>query len=327
MREMMFCEEGSVAAWVRMAGVYGLLRLRQMFRLLWEIGFVGSALLLFFCVGAFYVLVKADNGWVVSAVASGLLFYCQNERRDKPFLALQTKRYLPLLRVEYALLSLPFWMEELLKGRLWCAALIFAAVMLLPGTKAVRWKSVAVPLPFLYRGGLEYLRMFRLYGVIYLLLLLAAFVGGLHGNARVAKAMLILWEIVQAAAYLSVPKCLELVRYKDYAAFQRHLVRSCLWNAAVTSLPFAGIMLSFSFAWADVLFSVSAVAGAALYLWNLGTIRRVVSSPVELAVYLLAVLVPLFFCSCFFPLLLLLLLLMGGAVCMFVRNRLVKIWS
>ena len=298
-----------------------------MLRLLREVGFVRSLLLLLLGVGAFWVLVKADNGWVVSAVAAGGLFYCQNERRDKPFLSLHIRRSALLLRVEYTLLSLPFWVEELYKGRFWCAGLILAAAMLLPGIKAVRWNSVAVPLPFLYKGGLEYIRMFRRYGPICLLLLLAAFAGGLHGNMRVGKAMLILWGIVQAAAYLSVPQRQELVLYRDYATFQRHLVQSCLWNVTVTSLPFVGIMLSFSFAWADLLFSVSAIVGAALHLWILGMVRWVVSSSVELAVCLLVVLVPLFFYSCLVPFLLIFLLLMGGAACMIVRNRLVKIWN
>lgn len=327
MKGMMWCKEAPDAAWMRMVGVYGLLRLRQMLRLLREVGFVRSLLLLLLGVGAFWVLVKADNGWVVSAVAAGGLFYCQNERRDKPFLSLHIRRSALLLRVEYTLLSLPFWVEELYKGRFWCAGLILAAAMLLPGIKAVRWNSVAVPLPFLYKGGLEYIRMFRRYGPICLLLLLAAFSGGLHGNMRVGKAMLILWGIVQAAAYLSVPQRQELALYKDYATFQRHLVQSCLWNVTVTSLPFVGIMLSFSFAWADLLFSVSAIVGAALHLWILGMVRWVVSSSVELAVCLLVVLVPLFFYSCLVPSLLLFLLLMGGAACMIVRNRLVKIWN
>lgn len=64
-----------------------------------------------------------------------------------------------------------------------------------------------------------------------------------------------------------------------------------------------------------------------LHLWILGMVRWVVSSSVELAVCLLVVLVPLFFYSCLVPFLLIFLLLMGGAACMIVRNRLVKIWN
>lgn len=49
----MWCKEAPDAAWMRMAGVYGLLRLRQMLRLLREVGFVRSLLLLLLGSGHF----------------------------------------------------------------------------------------------------------------------------------------------------------------------------------------------------------------------------------------------------------------------------------
>ena len=86
----------------------------------------------------------------------GLIGY-HNERKDKDFLLLQTKDAIALFRVEYLLIGFPFILIECLRSRFPEAGAMIVTSLLLPKLKAIKWKSIAFPLPFLYKGGLEYL--------------------------------------------------------------------------------------------------------------------------------------------------------------------------
>lgn len=263
---------------------------------------------------------------VTTATILGLVFY-HNERKDKDFLRLQTKDAASLLRIEYLLIALPFVLIVCLKTDFLEAGAIVATAILLPQLKTIRWKSTAVPLPFLYKGGLEYIRMFRLYGWLYLLLLLVACMGALHGNIRIAKVSLMIWGIIQTIAFTSIPQRQELTFFLNYSAWQKYLIRSNAWNAAVTGIPLIGIILSFSLVWENVLFSACALAGSVLYLWNLSMTRHLFSSTVAITIYQLIVLIPLYFYACFIPFLLILFVLINGACYLFIKNYSKKIWN
>lgn len=306
---------------------YFKLRLKQLSRILKEIGFVRSLFLSGFLALAFYLVLKTSQSWIVpAATILGLIFY-HNERKDKDFLLLQTKDAISLLRIEYLLIGLPFVIIECLKTYFLEAGAIVATAILLPQLKTIKWKSTAVPLPFLYKGGLEYIRMFRLYSWLYFLLLLVAFMGALHHNIRIGKVSLIIWGIIQTVAFTSIPQRQELTSFLNYSTFQKYLVRSNAWNAAVTSIPLIVIILSYSFVWENVLFSACALAGSVLYLWNLGMTRHLFSSTVTITIYQLIILIPLFFYACFIPFLLILFVLINGAYYLFIKNYSKKIWN
>lgn len=222
---------------------------------------------------------------------------------------------------------MPFVIIGCLKTDFLEAGAIVATAILLPQLKTIRWKSTAVPLPFLYKGGLEYIRMFRLYGWLYCLLLLVACMGALHDNIRIAKVSLIIWGIIQTVAFTSIPQRQELTSFLNYSTFQRYLVQSNVWNAAVTSIPLIGIILSYSFVWENVLFSACALAGSVLYLWNLSMTRHLFSSTITITIYQLIALIPLFFYACFIPFLLILFVLINGACCLIIKNYSKKIWN
>lgn len=306
---------------------YFKLRLKQLSRILKEIGFVRSLFLSGFLALAFYLVLKTSQSRIVpAATILGLIFY-HNERKDKDFLLLQTKDAIYLLRIEYLLIGLPFVIIECLKTYFLEAGAIVATAILLPQLKTIKWKSTAVPLPFLYKGGLEYIRMFRLYSWLYFLLLLVAFMGALHGNIRIAKVSLMIWGIIQTVAFTSIPQRQELTSFLNYSTFQKYLVRSNAWNATVTSIPLIVIILSYSFVWENVLFSACALVGSVLYLWNLGMTRHLFSSTVTITIYQLIALIPLFFYACFIPFLLILFVLINGAYYLFIKNYSKKIWN
>ena len=273
------------------------------------------------------LLIKTKQSWIVPTVAIlGLIGY-HNERRDKDFLLLHTKEAISLFRVEYLLMGTPFMIIECMKGRFVEAGAILATILLLPKLKTMKWKSIAFPLPFLYKGGVEYLRMFRLYGWFYILLFLIALAGALHGNVRVGKVALIAWGILQTTAFTSIPQRQELSSFLNYPTLQKYLALSNVWNVTVTGIPLIGIVLSFAFCWENIWFSVSVILGSALCLWNLGMIRYLFSSSVSIAFYLLFVLIPLFLYTCFIPFLLIPFVIINGICYLLLKNNSKKIWS
>ena len=311
----------------RLVTSYFTLRFKQFFRLSKEIGFVRCLFLVGFLSLSVYLLARTEREWIVPTITIlGLMFY-HNERKDKDFLLLQAKDITTLLEMEYLLIGLPFIIIECLKGYFVGAGLMIMAALLLPYLKTVKWKSAAIPVPFLYKGGLEYIRMFRLYGWLYLLLFLVILIGASHDNIRIGKVALMVWGVIQMESFISIPQRQELTFFLDYATLQRHLVRSSVWNVTVTGIPFVGFILSFSFTWENVLFSACAMMGSMLCLWNVGMVRHLFSSTVTMTIYLLILLIPLFFYSCFIPFLLVPLALINGVSYMLVKDNTKQIWN
>lgn len=308
-------------------GIYLQLRLKQALRLLKGIGLFRSLFLLTVLILLFYILIKVGNKWIIpTGTILGLIFY-HNERKDKEFLSIQTKQIISFLRMEYILLGLPFILIELSKGYLFEAGGILTVSLCLPFLRTVKWRSHAIPLPFLYKGGIEYLRMFRQYGWLYLLLFSVTLIGALHNNIRIGKVCLLIWGVVQATAFTSIPHRQELTFFQKYSAFQKYLLRSSAWNVMITCLPVAGIILSFSPTWENILYSIFVIIGSTLYLWNIGMFRQVCSSSLGIAIYQLIIPIPLFFCSCFVPFLLIPFVVVNGALSYFVKNELKNIWN
>lgn len=84
---------------------------------------------------------------------------------------------------------------------------------------------------------------------------------------------------------------------------------------------------SFSFSGDNLLFAVSVISGGILYLCNMGMVRHMSFSSASLAVYQLIVLIPLFFFTCFIPLLLVPFVLINVLCSVFLKDNLKNIWS
>ena len=221
------------------------------------------------------------------------------------------------------------WLQmiECLKGYWLEAGTIGLTAIFLPLLRTIKHKIPVIPLPFLYKGGLEYIRMFRLYGWIYPFLLLIGLIGVSHGNIRLVKVLLILWGIIQGAAFTNRPKRQELTYFLNLSTFQKYLILSNAWNVTVTSIPLIGIMLSFSCNWENILFAVCALTGSTLYLWNLGMAQYIFFSTITMTIYQLTILIPLFFYACLVPFLLIILMVINIVFYLFIKNDSKSIWN
>ncbi len=306
---------------------YFTLRLKQVVRISKEIGLVRSMFLLGLLSLAFYLLTKINQSWIVPTTTSlGLILY-HNERRDKEFLRLQIKHAIALLQAEYLLIGLPFMIMECFKGHFLGAVTIAATAVALPYLKTIKMTPIVLPMPFLYKGGLEYIRLFRQCGWLYLLLLAATLMGAMHDNITLGKVALIIWTYIQTITLLSVTQKQELTFFLNYATFQRHLVRSCVWNISVTATPLVVMILSFSATSDNILFCASAMVGSILYLWNMSMARYLFSSSAMLISYMIMPLLPLSFYTFFIPILLVPFALINGACYMLLKTNTKQIWN
>ena len=306
---------------------YLKLRLKQLLRLLTGVGLLRCLFLFLFLFLIFLLLIKVDRDWIVPAVGIGGLFFYHNERKDKDFLLISTDCGKSILSLEYLLLSFPFVGIALFKRCFLGSGFIVMAALLLSYMKSVHLRLPAIPVPFLCRGGLEYIRMFRMYALLYLVLLLVSSLAGLHGNIRVAKVLFLVWGLVQSMSFMSVPRRVELTMFRDFPAFQCHHLFSLLWNTAVTSIPFIVLILLFAPTWENALFCVSAWASSVFYLWNLGMLRWLFLSAMFMVVCQLIILIPLFFYACFFPLLWSVWVLITLLSYFYVKNDFRKLWN
>lgn len=307
---------------------YLQLRSRCGARLLKGIGVFRSFILLLMAILATIMLLKAENRWVLPALCACLLASYHNQRKDRLFLLLHVKDKSVFFRKEYGLLAFPFIVIGWLKGN-WpeiAGLLLFA--LLLPGWKGTGLKiGTRATFPFLHKGSMEYIRMFRQYRLLYLLLLCCVAMGAAHGNITFAKVCFIGWCLIQTTAYSTLPDRISLCGFKRFATFFRLLAVSSWWNVFLTGALFAGIIIGFSPGAENLFFLLSAAFACSLYLLNLGLIRQVCYSAFGLVVYQLVVLAPLFFFSCFLPYMLAAFVFVTGVVSFPVAQKLKRIWN
>lgn len=310
-----------------MLQLYLKLHLRSCVRILAEIGILRCIILVLISTLAIIVLAKVENQWLLPATCIVLLGSYHNRRKDKTFLLLQIKNIIRFYQKEYLVLSSPFIIAELAKGQ-WIIAIglsIFS--LLLPYLKEIRIKQTPIKLPFLYQGGMEYIRMFRQIGWVYLLLLLCSIIGAIHGNIRIAKISLIIWYFAQASVHFTIPDILQIHHFKSYRIFRNMLWKINGWNTVVTGIPFIGTILINSLSVDSTLFCLSSLLACILYLQNLGLLRQICSTSFSLFLIQLPVLLPLFFFSCFIPYLLVPFAAITGAVSFIVHNKLKQLWN
>ena len=160
--------------------LYLRLRSRQTLRVMSGVGIVRCVVIVVLAMALLVVVAKADRPWVAPVVSAVLLLFYNNERRDRRFLAVNFKYAKALMACEYVLACLPFIVAEVLadRGLGACAIVLVSAVV--PFFRVVKIGACVIPLPFFYKGGVEYFRLFRRYGFLYLLMLSAAVNGVEH---------------------------------------------------------------------------------------------------------------------------------------------------
>ena len=256
-----------------------------------------------------------------------ILWLYHNSRKDKEFLFLQVHGIKRLFMAEYLLLGLPFIISGIIAANYISLSVIMLTAIVLPWIHPVRFHSIVLPMPLLYRGDLLYRRMFRKQVPLYAVLLFLSFMGVLHGNINLCKVCLILWGAIQGTAYMVTPPKHELSVYNSYGMYQLILVKSGLRNIFITMFPFIVLMLVLIHDAEAILFCLVLFSSALLYLWNMGIARFSFKTQIVMEIYWLLLSLPLFIVSILNPVILILYLALNIGLTLSIKKKYIHIWN
>ena len=232
-----------------------------------------------------------------------------------------------LFMAEYLLLGLPFIISGIIAANYISLSVIMLTAIVLPWIHPVRFHSIVLPMPLLYRGDLLYRRMFRKQVPLYAVLLFLSFMGVLHGNINLCKVCLILWGAIQGTAYMVTPPKHELSVYNSYGMYQLILVKSGLRNIFITMFPFIVLMLVLIHDAEAILFCLVLFSSALLYLWNMGIARFSFETQIVMETYWLLLSLPLFIVSILNPVILILYLALNIGLTLSIKKKYIHIWN
>lgn len=303
------------------------LRSKQIVRVLAGIGPFRCLFLISVAVILFYALTKVTSVWVLPAFFILIIWLYHNGRKDKEFLSLQMHGIKRLFTAEYLLLGLPFIISGIIAANYISLSVIMLTAIVLPWIHPVRFHSIVLPMPLLYRGDLLYRRMFRKQVPLYAVLLFLSFMGVLHGNINLCKVCLILWGAIQGTAYMVTPPKHELSVYNSYGMYQLILVKSGLRNIFITMFPFIVLMLVLIHDAEAILFCLVLFSSALLYLWNMGIARFSFKTQIVMEIYWLLLSLPLFIVSILNPVILILYLALNIGLTLSIKKKYIHIWN
>lgn len=303
------------------------LRSKQIVRVLAGIGPFRCLFLIGIAAILFYAFTKVTSVWILPVCYLLILWLYHNSRKDKEFLFLQVHGIKRLFMAEYLLLGLPFIISGIIAANYISLSVIMLTAIVLPWIHPVRFDSIVLPMPLLYRGDLLYRRMFRKQVPLYAVLLFLSFMGVLHGNINLCKVCLILWGAIQGTAYMVTPPKHELSVYNSYGMYQLILVKSGLRNIFITMFPFIVLMLVLIHNAEAILFCLVLFSSALLYLWNMGIARFSFETQIVMETYWLLLSLPLFIVSILNPVILILYLALNIGLTLSIKKKYIHIWN
>lgn len=307
--------------------LYMNLRSKQIVRLLAGIGPFRCLFLIGIAAILFYAFAKVTSLWVLPGCYLLMLWLYHNSRKDKEFLSLQVQGIKRLFTAEYLLLGLPFIISGIIAANYISFPVIILIAVVMPCINPVRFHSIVLPMPLLYRGDLLYRRMFRKQVPLYAVLLFLSFMGVLHDNINLCKVCLILWGAIQGTAYMVTPPKHELSVYNSFGMYQLILVKSGLRNIFITMFPLIVLMLVLRHDTEAILFCLVLFSSTLLYQLNMGMARFSFETQTVMGIYWLLFPLPLFLVSIITPVVLILYLALNIGLTLSVKKKYKHIWN
>lgn len=305
---------------------YFKLKIKILIRLIRELGTLRIAILFPIICFIITVLCKIEHKWFIPSIYLLIFFKYHNKRKDKHFITEKIPSVCTFFQKEYLILSLPFVLIELSKGNWLGIIFIFALALFLPYFKSYHYHISPIKLKFLYQGNMEYIRMFRQYYFVYILLLIVSFLGCNHGNIRIIKVCMIIWGILQSSAYTQPIKREYITIYKNYNTLQRIILKANIWNILILSTPFITILITYSSLTSEWFFILSYIISCIFLMQYAGISHFIHHSQFPLFIYLILYL-PVYALSCFIPLVNIVSIAYLIIVSFILYNKLKAIWN
>lgn len=132
--------------------LYMNLRSKQIVRLFAGIGPFRCLFLIGIAAILFYAFTKVTSVWILPVCYLLMLWLYHNSRKDKEFLSLQVQGIKRLFTAEYLLLGLPFIISGIIAANYISLPVIILIAVVMPWIHPVRFHSIVLPIPLLYRG-------------------------------------------------------------------------------------------------------------------------------------------------------------------------------
>lgn len=307
--------------------LYMNLRSKQIVRLLAGIGPFRCLFLIGIAAILFYAFTKVMSVWILPVCYLLMLWLYHNSRKDKEFLSLQVHGIKRLFTAEYLMLGLPFITSGIIAANYISLPVIILIAVVMPWIHPVRFHSIVLPIPLLYRGDLLYRRMFRKQVPLYAVLLFLSFMGVLHDNINLCKVCLILWGTIQGTAYMVMPPKYELSVYNSFGMYQLILVKSGLRNIFITMFPLIVLILVLIHDTETILFCLVLFSSTLLYQWNMVMARFSFETQTVMGIYWLLFPLPLFLVSIITPVVLIPYLALNIGLTLSVKKKYKHIWN
>lgn len=307
--------------------LYMNLRSKQIVRVLAGIGPFRCLFLIGIAAILFYAFAKVTSVWVLPVCYLLMLWLYHNSRKDKEFLSLQVHGIKRLFTAEYLMLGLPFITSGIIAANYISLPVIILIAVVMPWIHPVRFHSIVLPIPLLYRGDLLYRRMFRKQVPLYAVLLFLSFMGVLHDNINLCKVCLILWGAIQGTAYMVTPPKHELSVYNSFGMYQLILVKSGLRNIFITMFPLIVLILVMRHDTETILFCLALFSSTLLYQWNMGMSRFSFETQTVMGIYWLLFPLQLFLVSIITPVVLILCWALNIGLTLSVKKKYKHIWN
>ena len=218
------------------------MRVKMAYRLFQQLGIVISVVLVCLAFFIMYLLYRINGKYTSLEVDTVLIFIVNHYRTDKNFLQLVYAHPSMLFMIDYFFISLPFVLIWILKGEWIQIGAMAILTTFFSFSKKFKFNvSWVIPMPFLYRGGIDLLYSVRVVCLFLCLLCAGAIIGCYYDNVNLVRVCAILY-ICCLGCSMRDPKPL----MRHYVSFWQFLVlniRMLAHNLPLLLLPIVFILI------------------------------------------------------------------------------------
>lgn len=219
-------------------------------------------------------------------IALLLILILDGIRKDRDFLHFTFSKPSLLISADYLMLSIPFIIISLTKGEWWQSLVMLAVALLLPHIKKREINGgFCIPLPFMYRGGIDLIYSLRVIWWLFPLFIIGSVMGMLYDNINLVKVCVILWTIIIGIT-MRDPTSLAL-NYRCFRRFLTENMKMVLMDVTLLLVPLLAILACCG---EGILFPLRLLISGILLVFSVVVLRYIVSNFIFLVLnYLLLI--------------------------------------
>lgn len=217
---------------------YFKLRLRQIGRLILQIGIFRTLFLLAIVLVLFFGIYKSVVNYFLPVLFLVAAYCYYNSRSDKGFLKMMYSNRYILYWIENLLISIPFISISCLKGFYYDLFIYPIFILITPFLQTIKINRKALPIPFFRKGSYEYQTMLRRSYLFILILYILSFLGLYNGNERVFYSACFMSSMLWLVSLVKPEPLIYILNYSNSRDLIKNKIQNIVYNTLVLYLPF-----------------------------------------------------------------------------------------